>query len=58
MIYIKSAREAYSKLEINAIGLVCGDQNPTHALSNETNNGALDAFLDTISDNLGVEHWI
>lgn len=41
MIGIMAARQAYRKLEIDAIGLVREEDNPADGLSRANNNGAL-----------------
>lgn len=58
MIDIASAREAYKRFEIQAVGLVRGDQNPADGLTKENDNGALDALLESSLDGTDVELWI
>lgn len=58
MIDIATAREAYKRFEIFAVGLLRGDTNPADALTKENDNGALDAILSSGIDNTSVAVWI
>lgn len=58
MIDTTIVREAYNRLEIYAVGLIRGEQNPSEALTKENNNGVLDELLTTGKDNTKVDLWI
>lgn len=55
MIDIASAREAYKKFEIQAVGLIRGDQNPADGLTKDHDNGALEILLQSGFDTRNLE---
>lgn len=57
-INVAAAREAYQKMEIDAVGFVRGNKNPADALTKLKHNEALDRILNTHMDNTPVEEWI
>lgn len=58
IIEIMAARQAYCRFEINAVGLLCGQDSPADGLSKVNDNGALQRLLEKGKDFTKIMQWI
>lgn len=58
LVKFMGARQAYRKVKIAEIALVCGDADPADSLTKINDNGALSNIMRTMVDSTPVSQWI